>query len=388
MPRWEEIKMKQHLDEIDVLRVIGFLFVVAQHVFGGFAWREGASFSDSLVLSFLYVVGKPAVPIFVTIAAMMMIYSHAEPVHWTRFYKKRFIYTVIPYVIWTVLNIWDAKHYGEATSGHLFGQLLAGTGRYHLWYMSMMLRIYLYFPLVLFLTKRITQRSQVFKASFLLLFSLFYVFLLEHNDVTNWVGQLLFAYPTNNEQRFLDRTPLLWSIYIVLGVYMISGYSQLKTWLKRYHYLILTAYVPLLLYNYYVEVSNNLPGHAVSTGYFYELCFVLFMTFSILVFYNLACYISRFKSKLFLVLREISPYVYPAYLAHVIVLQAVFKYYTRYFPVNNYLEVGIIVFLLTVFLTFTLTELLSLLPFSEYLLGTRKKFRLTWIHKKGHPLTT
>ncbi|AHF06196.1 acyltransferase [Desulfitobacterium metallireducens] len=376
--------MKQHIEEIDVLRVIGFIFVVSQHVFGGFAWREGASFADSLVLSFLYVLAKPAVPIFVTIGAMMMIYTHTEPSNWARFYKKRLIYTVIPYVIWTILNIWDAKHYGTASYSHLLGQLAAGTGRYHLWYMSMMIRIYLYFPFILILTKALSRRGLVFKANFLLFFGLFYVFLLEHNNVTNWVGQLLFAYPTENEQRFLDRTPLLWSIYIVLGVYMISGYSQLKTWLKHYRKLIFTAYVPLLLYNYYVEVCNKIPGKAVDTGYFYELSFVLFMVFSIFVFYDLACHISSWKSKLYVTLREISNYSYAAYLAHVIVLQAVYKYYTHYFPVNSYLEVGIIVFLLTILLTITSMRLLSLLPFSEYLLGTKKKYQMKWIRKKQH----
>lgn len=376
--------MKQHIDEIDVLRVIGFIFVVAQHVFGGFAWREGASFADSVALSFLYVVAKPAVPIFVAIAAMMMIYTHNEPVNWTKFYKKRFLYTVLPYVIWTAVNIWDAKQYETASFSHFLGQLLAGTGRYHLWYMSMMLRIYLFFPFILILTKSVSRRGPIFKRNFILLFGLFYVFLLEHNNVTNWVGQLLFVYPTENEQRFLDRTPLLWSIYIVLGVSMILRYPQFKTWLERYRKRIFAAYVPLLLYNYYVEVSNHIPGHAVETGYFYTLCFVLFMIFSIFVFYDVACQISCWKSKFQFKIKEISNYSFAAYLAHVIVLQAVFKYYTRYFPVDSYLKIGIIVFLSTIFLTFKLTELLSLLPFSQYLLGTKKRYQTKWVRQKGH----
>ncbi|MEA4900826.1 acyltransferase [Desulfitobacterium sp.] len=373
--------MKQHIEEIDVLRIIGFIFVVAQHVFGGFAWREGVSFSDSLVLSFLYVVAKPAVPIFITIAVMMMIYTHTEPVNWTQFYKKRFIYTVIPYVIWTALNIWDAKQYGEVSFGPFWGQLLAGTGRYHLWYMSMMLRIYLYFPLILGLTKIISQRSQVFKANFLLFFTLAYIFLLEHNDVTNWVGQFLFTYPTENEQRFLDRTPILWSIYIVLGIYIILRHSKFKTWIKRYQKQMLIAYIPLLLYNYYVEVCNAIPGHAVSTGYFYETSYVLFMICSIFVFYNFACYISKEKNKLYFKLKEVSNYTYTAYLAHVIVLQAVFKYFTRFSSIESPLAIGVIVFILTILITFKLTELLSLLPFSEYLLGTKKKYHSKWITK-------
>ncbi|HVJ49918.1 acyltransferase [Desulfitobacterium sp.] len=379
--------MKQHIREIDVLRVIGFIFVVAQHVFGGFAWREGASFSDSLVLSFFYVLAKPAVPIFVTIAAMMMIYTHAEPVNWVQFYKKRLLYIVIPYVIWTVFNIWDAKQYGIASFSDLPGQLLAGTGRYHLWYMSMMIRSYLYFPLILFLMKKISPRGRFFKAGLLLSFSLFYVILLKNNNLTEWVGQLLFVQPTDNEQKFLARTPLLWSIYIVIGVYLISGYSQFKAWLNRYRKQILLAYIPLLFYNYYAEISTHIPGHAVSTGYLYNLLFVLFMVCSILVFYDLAYQVSRKESKLYLKLKEVSNYSFAAYLAHVIVLQAVYKYITQFFSLESFLVTGVILFILTIVITFKLMELLSLLPFSEYLLGTKKKYQIKWIRKKEHTLS-
>ena len=36
--------------ELDALRAFGFLFVVAQHLFGGFAWRDGVDLVQSFVL--------------------------------------------------------------------------------------------------------------------------------------------------------------------------------------------------------------------------------------------------------------------------------------------------------------------------------------------------
>lgn len=262
---------KQHIKEIDVLRVMGFIFVVVQHVLGGFAFREGASFSDSLILSFFYVMAKPAVPIFVTIAAMMMVYKNKEPVNWSQFYKKKMLYIALPYVIWTVLNILDGMQYGNVSFAHFPGQLLAGTGRYHLWYMSMMLRIYLYFPLILFLIDIISRRGKAFKGVFLIFYILFYAFLLANNSFTDLEGQLIFTHPTDNELKFLARTPWLWSLYVVLGAYMILGYSTFKKWLEHFQRQIWIAYVPLLLYNYYVEISNNIPGHAVKMNYLNEL---------------------------------------------------------------------------------------------------------------------
>lgn len=378
---------KQHIKEIDVLRVLGFVFVVAQHVLGGFAFREGASFSDSMVLSFFYVLAKPAVPIFVTVAAMMMVYKNPEPINWSQFYKKRLLYTALPYVIWTALNILDGMQYGNVSFEHFGGQLLAGTGRYHLWYMSMLLRIYLYFPLILFLTEVISRRGKAFKGAFLIFYTLFYVILLTNNSFTDWEGQLIFTHPTDNELKFLARTPWLWSLYIVLGVYMILGYSTFKKWLEHYQKQIWVAYVPLLLYNYYVEVNNNIPGHAVSMNYLNEFLFVLFIVCSIFVFYGLACKIANEETKLYLKIREAANYSYAAYLAHVIILQAIYKVYSSIFPIKSYLDTAVLLFILTVILTFKAMKWLSLLPFSEYFLGTKMKYQFKSIHKREHSLS-
>ena len=53
---------KEHIKELDVLRAIGFIFVVAQHIFGAYAWWEGAGFAESLILSLYYLIAQPAVP--------------------------------------------------------------------------------------------------------------------------------------------------------------------------------------------------------------------------------------------------------------------------------------------------------------------------------------
>ncbi|WP_425804109.1 acyltransferase [Desulfitobacterium sp. Sab5] len=378
---------KQHIKEIDVLRVMGFIFVVVQHVLGGFAFREGASFSDSLILSFFYVMAKPAVPIFVTIAAMMMVYKNKEPVNWSQFYKKKMLYIALPYVIWTVLNILDGMQYGNVSFAHFPGQLLAGTGRYHLWYMSMMLRIYLYFPLILFLIDIISRKGKAFKGVFLIFYILFYAFLLANNSFTDLEGQLIFTHPTDNELKFLARTPWLWSLYVVLGAYMILGYSTFKKWLEHFQKQIWIAYVPLLLYNYYVEISNNIPGHAVKMNYLNELFFVLFVVSSILVFYDLACQIADRESKLYYKISEYANYSYAAYLAHVIILQALYKFYTSFFSVKSFLDTAVLLFLLTVILTFKAMKWLSLLPFSEYFLGTKMKYKIKWIRKREHSLS-
>ncbi|WP_407308235.1 acyltransferase [Desulfosporosinus sp. SB140] len=379
---------REHIKELDVLRVIGFVFVVAQHVFGAFAWREGSGFAESLILSLFYVIAQSAVPMFVMIAAISLFYNHGEKVNILTFYKKRICYIFLPYVVWTIINILDAKQYDEPSYGNFIGQLAAGTGRYHLWYMSMVLRIYLFFPLILWLTKRILRMARLYKVGFLVTYFVFYLILLENNGITKLIGKVLFGTSTFNEQKFLDRTPLLWSIYFVIGAYVIFGYPHLLVWLQRCQKQILLAYVPLMLYNYYVEISPHLPGHNnISSGYLYCFLKVSFMILSIFVFYSLSCYISSQKPKLYRQIKEAATYSYSCYLGHVIVLQAVAMELCKVYTVKSILVSSIIIFLLTIVLTIKMMQLLSMLPLSKYYLGTKYKYLPKFFNKRDSTFT-
>lgn len=380
---------KEHINELDVLRVIGFVLVVAQHVFGAFAWRDGAGFAESLFLSLLFVIAQPAVPLFIMIVAMSLFYNYSKKMSILDFYKKRFLYIFLPYVVWTILNILDAKQYGEASFGYFFGQLAAGTGRYHLWYMSMVLRIYLFFPLILWGTKRLLTLSRFYKVCFFIAFSMFYIILLKsNNEITAWIGNLIFGITTLNQQRFIERTPLLWSIYFVMGAYVIFGYPQFIIWIRKCKKYIILLYVPLLFYNYYVEISPHLPGHIyVTTGYLYCLLKISFMVMSMFVAYSLSCYVTEQKPRLYRLMQKTSTYSYSAYLGHVIVLQAVYMKYSQLIPIKSMLVSAIIIFLLTIVITLKLMELLSILPFSKYFLGTKNKYYPKWLGKKDTPLS-
>jgi|GEM_PF-756591 Uncharacterized protein conserved in bacteria len=379
---------KEHIKELDVLRIIGFVFVVAQHIFGAYAWREGAGFFESLILSLFYVIAKPAVPMFVMIAAISLFYTNTGKINILTFYKRRILYIFLPYVVWSIINIMDAKQYGQASFDHFIGQLAAGTGRYHLWYMSMILRIFLFFPLILWLSRRIQKFKKLYKVGFLLTCFVLYIILLKNNGITVMIGKTLLGTPTYNEQKFIDRTPLLWSIYFVVGAYVIFGYGHFLTWLQRYQKQISLIYVPLMLYNYYFEISPHLPGHNyISTGYLYCFLKVSFMILSIFMFYGLACYVTSQKPKLYCLFKETSPYSYSAYLAHVIILQAVTMELNKVYLIRSFLLSSLIIFLLTIVLTVKLMQLLSLLPFSKYFLGTNYKYNPKLLNKRDLTFT-
>ncbi|WP_088186576.1 acyltransferase [Desulfosporosinus sp. FKA] len=377
---------KEHIKELDVLRMIGFVFVVAQHVFGAYAWREGAGFYESLILNLFYVIAQPAVPIFVMITAISLFYNHSEGVNIFTFYKKRILYIFLPYVIWSIINIMDAKQYGQASFDNFVGQLAAGTGRYHLWYMSMILRIYLFFPLILWLSKRIRKLPKFYKVGFLLICFVFYIILLKNNGITFIIGKSLFKTPTYNEQMFIDRTPLLWSIYFVVGAYVIFWYPHLIALLQRYRKFIVLTYTPLLLYIYYIQINPHFPGHNyITIGYLYCFLKVSYMILAFFMFYSLASYIVNQKPKLYRLFKDTSPYSYSAYLAHVIVLQAVAMEVDKVYPIKSFLLQSLLIYILTIALTIKVIQVLSLFPFSKYFLGTSCNYYKEFFNKRDLP---
>jgi probable poly-beta-1,6-N-acetyl-D-glucosamine export protein len=144
----------------------------------------------------------------------------------------------------------------------------------------------------------------------------------------------------------------------------------------------------LLFYNYIVEISPHLPGHNyISTGYFYCFLKVSFMILSIFMFYNISCFVSCQKLKIYRHIRETAAYSYPSYLGHVIVLQAVAMELNKVYPIKSYLVSSLVIFVLTVLLTVKLMQLLSMLPFSKYFLGTNSKYNPKFFNKRDLTLT-
>lgn len=85
------------INELQVLRTIAFLFVVAQHVFGGYAWRPGLNIKYSLIFDLLHVIGKPAVPMFVFLVGItLFLHSKEKRPQFAKFYQKKIKTIIIP----------------------------------------------------------------------------------------------------------------------------------------------------------------------------------------------------------------------------------------------------------------------------------------------------
>lgn len=366
--------MKERINELDILRIFGFIMVVDQHILGSYAGKAEASFFDSMILNLLYLMGKPAVPMFVAITAITLFYTNLDSFNTRSFYLKRLSTVITPYIIWSVLSLIIFKKYSLLSK--LPALLITGTASYHLWYMGMIIRVYMWFPLILFMTEAIIKQNRLVKYAVISVFSILYWLLLKNNNVvTHYAANLVFHTPTELQHRFFMYCPLFWSVYFVLGILIVFNYTDFKQFISSFKVHIILSYLLLLCYMYYTQICKKLPDAFPKFKYEHAF-YILFMIATILVLYILAIYIwERFKAwnsikKLINVLGNLS---FCAYLCHVIILQKVAECQRSLLPIDSYLGSGLLIFAITVILSFLISYLLSLLPFSVYLTGIKRK---------------
>ncbi|WP_294183689.1 acyltransferase [uncultured Clostridium sp.] len=364
--------MKKRLVELDVLRGIAFLMVVVQHTIGGYSYSKGISY-DSMVLSrAIYIIAQPAVKIFLVLMGMTLIYTYIDKFHWKSFYIKKMKFLLIPYIIFSILDIYLLKDWGKLKN--IFGQIVTGNAAYHLWYMGMAIRIYAYFPAIIFITRAVRKKSHAFKRNFLLLYSAAYIFVLENNDdICSFLGKLIFGNPTELQQKFINVSPAAWFLYFVIGVYAILGYRKFKNMALKYGKVIIALYM-FVAGTVYCRSINLFGDNFFIYDKFNCEIDVANSILCMMSFYVLSLYIVK-KKLLCGFFKFIARYSFPSYLFHIVVLQ----YFANSIHQTKYFYSSLILLILTVSVTSCIFYIVGFIPFSRYVTGVKENFSF---HKK------
>jgi len=364
------------LYELDVLRAIAFLFVVAQHLFGGFARAVEADSVQSFVLSLLHVVAKPAVPIFMVLVGInLFLYSKHKKPDFKGFYKKKFMRLFIPYTMWSVIFIILSRNYGKLPN--ILSILVTGTGDYHLWYMGMLIRVILFFPFIWFIAHYVHSRGKLTKNILLTLFVVVYWALDKNKDlITTNIINVIYDHPSNLQAIFVQISPVFWSLYLVIGIKIAYEYADFKAFIDKTKWYWLGVYPFLLAYNYYDDIKSKLgiqESDLVKSmiSYSHTILSVSFMVISFLVFYIASSYIYANLPKAYAVLRHISKYSFAGYLVHAYILSIAVAP-IAYFGMPYSLPLDIAIYIAAIFLSIELIHVISYLPHSHLLTGLKR----------------
>jgi peptidoglycan/LPS O-acetylase OafA/YrhL len=145
---------RRRLDQVDAMRPIKQAGVISTHSVLYFA-PAAASVGSGASLLLLHVSREG----FFFISACMLTYAYADlgRAGLRRFYGRRCLSVLIPYLCWTViyfLSLGPTSHYASLPAALKSLATMAYTGYYQLYFLLVIMQFYLVFPLVLVLLRR------------------------------------------------------------------------------------------------------------------------------------------------------------------------------------------------------------------------------------------
>ena len=94
----------------------------------------------------------------------------------------------------------------------------------------------------------------------------------------------------------------------------------------------------------------------------------MYYIFTILCWYIISIYLS-YSINVYNLFNFISKYSFAGYLVHILVAANVVNFVRLYFHLNNWLIIGLLTWILTIFISLIIIKLISYIPYSEFVTG-------------------
>lgn len=224
---------RERLDQIGIVRAIAILGVLFVHS-TSFITVELPTVSRSYPFyNFLNIFFKYGTPTFIFLSSFVLFYNYANREITKKmllnFYKKRFLYIVIPYLIFSVFYFSLTVHlYYDYTLSQALSifteKVLTGKAYTHLYFVFISIQLYLLFPLVLYLAQK---------------FKWFSKYSIIIGLIIQWAFVLLNKYYFQIE--FKGSISLSYMSYYFLGIYLGMYFEQYREFLKTKKRHIITA---------------------------------------------------------------------------------------------------------------------------------------------------
>lgn len=323
---------KQKIVEVDYMRGFAFLAVVLQHAIGHYTFAPQINLADGVMLGFLLLSAKFAVPLFLYITGLVLFYNYEEKVSYGTFIRKRCRDILLPYVLWAVLYELIAGS-GSFTSweggSQLFLAVFTGTASYHLWYVVMLAQWYLIFPPLQRLGNRVRRMSGAGMAIELLLLGGLYMALMWlKGPIYEAAEQAGIPLLSPWLSTYMDRNGLFFFFYFALGAAAGLHMARWRAWLVRYRFILIGTYAALLAYMLYRVVAHfpREPKLVIQYNdtFLLQPLMAVFLVISLLAMHALIiCFAEKAHAAGQKWIALCGSYSYTAYLAHALVLTGV-----------------------------------------------------------------
>lgn len=364
------------IEELDIIRSFGYLAVVLQHVIGVFIRKPDITYTQSAVLGLIFNLSKFAVPVFIFITGMVLVYNYQKP-DFPSFLRKRARDILLPYLVWTVIyNVYyhDIPSPDIFWLKSLFRDLLLGTGAYHLWFVVMIFQFYLFYPGLLLIFNKIRNISSGwFAPTFVGLVGIGYLALMWFSS--SFIPREQFstgsAFFDAVFIRYRDRNALYWIFYFILGgtagIYLLKWRDFISRSIK-WNPLLFGALLSWVTYELFKPDTINLN---ISTSL--KPSMFLFTISYIILLYGMAVKIKKMPPIVFQTLSLVGQYSFGAYLVHALLLNYVIRFLMLVKVSQFYLFASFLAFIICAALSVIFVKIVSWLPFNSFIVGSVKK---------------
>lgn len=163
--------ISKRIEYIDFLRAFATLLVILVHILSGRSiivkWSD-ISFFESIVYALFYSIAVLGVPLFLFISGYLLLDRNYNKESVIRFYKKNYFHLYLVYVIWfiayaifeNIVGDYSFTFYSALKILLLMPDLIVYDLIYsfHLWYLPMILKIYLFIPILAILLKKFSDK--------------------------------------------------------------------------------------------------------------------------------------------------------------------------------------------------------------------------------------
>lgn len=223
------VQTDARMAEPDVLRSLAFFGVVAQHILGAWARREGVGPRQAALISACFEAVRFAVPMFVFLFGMMLAFSVQRGFDARKYLAKRTKQILIPYILWSLIYMLMSP---EPFSMARFGaHLLRGSAQYHLWYVPMIFQFVLAAPLFAGIMRRIRGMKHP-GAGWGAMFALSFVWLFFLKICGDNAGVPVLGYLFRRQTALF----LSWMAYFTAGAFCGCRFEEFRAAARRYFF--------------------------------------------------------------------------------------------------------------------------------------------------------